>query len=142
LSILHSRFPIPGNLEVATMQKLEWSVGAFILMGFLCAIVLAFASTNSAEQLGGGGYELKARFANLGELKPRAPVKIAGVKVGEVTAVVLDPLRYDAVVTMRLSAAAGELPADSSAGIFTSGLLGERYVGISPGGDPEVLGPG
>lgn len=124
------------------MQKLEWSVGAFILMGMLCAIVLAFASTNSAEQLGGGGYELKARFANLGELKPRAPVKIAGVKVGEVTAVELDPVRYDAVVTLRLSAAAGELPADSSAGIFTSGLLGERYVGITPGGDPEVLAPG
>lgn len=124
------------------MQKLEWSVGAFILMGFGCALVLAFASTNSQDMLGGGGYELTARFGNLGELKPRAPVKIAGVKIGEVTRVELDPGSYDAVITMRLTAAAGELPADSSAGIFTSGLLGERYVGITPGGDPEALAAG
>jgi phospholipid/cholesterol/gamma-HCH transport system substrate-binding protein len=124
------------------MQKLEWSVGLFILMGLACALVLAFASTNSQDRLGGGGYALTARFANLGELKPRAPVKIAGVKVGEVTRVALDPSNFDAVVTMYLTAAAGELPADSSAGIFTSGLLGERYIGITPGGDPEPLAPG
>lgn len=124
------------------MQKLEWSVGLFILMGLACALVLAFASTNSADRLSGGGYELTARFANLGELKPRAPVKIAGVKVGEVTRVTLDQGNFDAVVTMYLTAAAGELPADSSAGIFTSGLLGERYIGITPGGDPEPLAPG
>ncbi len=124
------------------MQKLEWSVGAFIIMGLACALVLAFASTNSQDRLGGGGYELTARFGNLGELKPRAPVKIAGVKVGEVTRVELDQVNFDAVVTMHLTPAAGELPADSSAGIFTSGLLGERYVGITPGGDPEPLAPG
>ena len=92
--------------------------------------------------LGGGGYTLTARFTNLGELKNRAPVKIAGVKVGEVTDVSLDAERYDAVVTMRLTAAAGELPADSSAAIYTSGLLGERYIGITPGGDPEPLHAG
>lgn len=124
------------------MQKLEWSVGLFIIMGLACALVLAFASTNSRDRLGGAGYELTARFANLGELKPRAPVKIAGVKVGEVTRVELDPSNFDAVVTLYLTPAAGELPADSSAGIFTSGLLGERYIGITPGGDPEPLAPG
>lgn len=123
-------------------QKIEWSVGAFIVMGFACALVLAFASTNSQDRLGGGGYELRARFANLGELKVRAPVKIAGVKVGEVADVKLDAQAYEAVVTLRLTAAAGELPADSSAAIYTSGLLGERYIGITPGGDPEVLAPG
>ncbi|GIX36719.1 MAG: outer membrane lipid asymmetry maintenance protein MlaD [Lysobacteraceae bacterium] len=124
------------------MQRLEWSVGVFILMGLACALVLAFASTNSRDRLGGEGYELTARFSNLGELKPRAPVKIAGVKVGEVTRVELDPRSFEAVVTMYLTPAAGELPADSSAGIFTSGLLGERYIGITPGGDPEPLRPG
>ena len=123
-------------------NKVEWSVGAFIVMGFLCALVLAFASTNSQDRLSGGGYSITARFSNLGELKTRAPVKIAGVKVGEVTDVRLDPERFDAVVTMRLTAAAGELPADSSAAIYTSGLLGERYVGITPGGDIEMLQPG
>ena len=123
-------------------NKVEWSVGAFIVMGFVCALVLAFASTNSQDRLGGGGHTLTARFTNLGELKNRAPVKIAGVKVGEVTDVSLDAERYDAVVTMRLTAAAGELPADSSAAIYTSGLLGERYIGITPGGDPEPLHAG
>lgn len=124
------------------MNKLEWSVGAFIAMGFACALVLAFASTNSADRIGGGSYELTARFSNLGELKPRAPVKIAGVRVGEVAGVRLDPMSYDAVVTLRLSEAAGELPLDTSAAIYTSGLLGERYVGLTPGGDPEPLRDG
>jgi len=123
-------------------NKIEWSVGAFILMGFVCALVLAFASTNSQDRIGGGGYEVRARFANLGELKARAPVKIAGVRVGEVSRVELDPERYEAVVTMRLTDAAGALPADSSAAIYTSGLLGERYIGITPGGDPEPLKAG
>jgi phospholipid/cholesterol/gamma-HCH transport system substrate-binding protein len=122
--------------------KLELSVGAFILMGFACAMVLAFASTNSADRLGGDTYEVTARFANTGELKARAPVKIAGVRVGEVSELRLDPDKFEAVAKLRLSTAAGELPADSSAAIYTSGLLGERYVGLTPGGDPEPLRAG
>jgi phospholipid/cholesterol/gamma-HCH transport system substrate-binding protein len=122
--------------------KLELTVGAFIAMGLACVLVLAFASTNSADRLGGETYLVTARFANTGELKPRAPVKIAGVKVGEVAALVLDPAKFEAVATLRLSKAAGELPADSSAAIYTAGLLGERYIGLSPGGDPEPLADG
>lgn len=123
-------------------NKVEWSVGAFILMGFACALVLAFSSTNSQDRIGGDGYLLKARFSNLGELKTRAPVKIAGVKVGEVAEVELDAEKFEAVVTLRMTARAGELPADSSAAIYTSGLLGERYIGITPGGELDVLAPG
>ena len=123
-------------------HKTELSVGLFILMGFACALVLAFASTNSADRLGGDTYEVTARFANTGELKPRAPVKIAGVKVGEVSKLVLDAQKYEAVATLRLTRAAGDLPADTSAAIYTSGLLGERYIGLAPGGDPEILGDG
>ncbi|MFA5683934.1 MAG: outer membrane lipid asymmetry maintenance protein MlaD [Lysobacteraceae bacterium] len=124
--------------------KLELTVGAFIVMGFACALVLAFASTNSADRLGfgGGTYEVVARFSNTGELKPRAPVKIAGVKVGEVSELTLDPDRFEAVAKLRISHEAGELPADTSAGIFTSGLLGERYIGLMPGGDPQALADG
>ena len=122
--------------------KLELTVGAFILMGLACALVLAFASTNSADRLGGGTYQVTARFANTGELKARAPVKIAGVKVGEVSSLTLDPARFEAIATLRLSLAAGELPADTSAAIYTAGLLGERYVGLTPGGDPEPLADG
>src|SRR5690349_23389173 len=122
-------------------SRLELGVGAFIAMGFACALALAFASTDMQGRLEGGTYSVTARFANTGELKPRAPVKIAGVKVGEVEKIVLDPKSYDAIATLRLSNSA-ELPGDSSAAIYTSGLLGERYVGITPGGDPELLADG
>jgi phospholipid/cholesterol/gamma-HCH transport system substrate-binding protein len=122
--------------------RLEIGVGAFIALGFACALALAFASTDARGRLGGTSYLVKARFTNLGELKVRSPVKIAGVKVGEVAEIALDPKRYDAIVTLRLSRAAGELPSDSSAAIYTAGLLGERYVAITPGGDPEVIRDG
>jgi len=113
--------------------KLELTVGAFILMGFACAMVLAFASTNSADRLGGNTYQVIARFANTGELKARAPVKISGVKVGEVSTLVLDPERFEAVATLRIIERAGALPLDTSAGI---------YVGLTPGGDLETLTDG
>lgn len=122
--------------------KLELTVGAFIALGLACVLVLAFASTNSADRLGGETYRVTARFANTGELKARAPVKIAGVKVGEVAELRLDPDKFEAIATLRLSRAAGALPADTSAAIYTAGLLGERYVGLSPGGDPEALADG
>ncbi len=123
-------------------SRLEIGVGAFIAMGFACALALAFASTDVQGRLEGGTYSVTARFANTGELKPRAPVKIAGVKVGEVENIVLDATTYDAVATLRISRAAGDLPSDSSAAIYTSGLLGERYVGITPGGAPDALADG
>ena len=126
---------------MSASHKTEWSVGAFILMGFACALVLAFASTNSQDRLGGETYGVKARFSNTGELKLGAPVKIAGVKVGEVADVKLDPQTFDALVELRL-AGGTEIPADTSAAIYTSGLLGERYVGLAPGGDPRPLGDG
>ena len=121
--------------------KTEWSVGAFILMGFACALALAFASTNSGERMGGDSYRVTARFTNAGDLKARAPVKIAGVKVGEIESIVLDPASFDAVATLRLAKSV-ELPMDTGASIFTSGLLGERYVGLDPGGDPDILKDG
>lgn len=126
---------------MSASHKTEWSVGAFILMGFAVALVLAFASTNSGDRLGGKTYGVKARFANTGELKIGAPVKIAGVKVGEVANVTLDPQTFDALVDLRM-AGGTEVPADSSAAIYTSGLLGERYVGLAPGGDPTPLADG
>jgi phospholipid/cholesterol/gamma-HCH transport system substrate-binding protein len=123
-------------------HKIEWSVGAFILMGFACAVALAFASTSLQDRWLGEHYTLSARFSNTGELKVRAPVKTAGVKIGEVAGITLDPQTYEAVATLRIRRDAGELPADSSAAIYTSGLLGERYVGITPGGDPMPLADG
>lgn len=121
--------------------KTEWSVGGFILMGFACALALAFASTNSGDRLGGASYRVTANFTNAGDLKARAPVKIAGVKVGEIESIALDE-NFDARVELRLTRSVGDIPADTSAAIYTSGLLGERYIGLMPGGDPDPLKDG
>lgn len=122
--------------------KLEFTVGAFILMGFACALALAFASTNSADRLAGDSYLVSARFTNVGELRSHAPVKIAGVRIGEVESIALDPTTFESIVRFRLSRVAGELPADTSAGIYTAGLLGDRYLGLSPGGELDALDDG
>ncbi len=122
--------------------RLEFAVGAFLLLALASLLVLAIASTNKRFGIGGGSYELKARFTNLGQLRKQAPVKIGGVVVGQVADIQLDPVKFDSIVTLSLDSKFKDLPADTSAGIFTSGLLGENYVGLSPGGDPEVLKPG
>jgi len=122
--------------------RLEFAVGAFLLLALASLLVLAFASTNQRFGFGGGSYELTARFSNLGQLRAQAPVKVGGVVVGQVSAIELDPVRFDSIVTLAINEQYRDLPADTSAGIFTSGLLGENYIGLSPGGDPEALQPG
>lgn len=122
--------------------RLEFAVGAFLLLALASLLVLAFASTNQKFGFGGGTYELTARFSNLGQLRPQAPVKIGGVVIGQVSGIALDPVKFDSIVTLSIDSKFKDLPADTSAGIFTSGLLGENYIGLSPGGDPEVLKPG
>jgi len=122
--------------------RLEFAVGAFLLLALASLLVLAFASTNKKFGFGSSSYELTARFSNLGQLRAQAPVKIGGVVIGQVAAIQLDPVRFDSIVTLSINNQYKDLPADTSAGIFTSGLLGENYIGLSPGGDPEVLQPG
>lgn len=122
--------------------RLEFAVGAFLLLALASLLVLAVASTNQRWSFGGDRYELTARFTQLGQLRAQAPVKIGGVVVGQVKGIALDPQRFDAVVTLDMDGAYRDLPADTSAGIYTSGLLGENYIGLAPGGDPEVLAPG
>ena len=122
--------------------RLEFAVGAFLVLALASLLVLAMASTNKKFGFGSSNYELTAHFTNLGQLRPQAPVKIGGVVVGQVSAITLDPTTFESVVTLSINNQFNELPADTSAGIFTSGLLGENYIGLSPGGDPEVLKPG
>ncbi|MFT4255434.1 MAG: outer membrane lipid asymmetry maintenance protein MlaD [Pseudoxanthomonas sp.] len=122
--------------------RLEFAVGTFLLLGLASLLVLALASTNRNFGFGSHDYELKARFTNLGQLRVNAPVKIGGVAVGQVSAIALDPQKFDSILTLRIDGQYKDLPADTAAGIFTSGLLGENYVGLSPGGDPDVLKPG
>ena len=122
--------------------RLEFAVGAFLVLALASLLVLAIASTNKKFGFGSSSYELTARFSNLGQLRPQAPVKIGGVVIGQVSAIELNPTTFESVVTLSINNQFNELPADTSAGIFTSGLLGENYIGLSPGGDPEVLKPG
>ncbi|MBD9370365.1 outer membrane lipid asymmetry maintenance protein MlaD [Xanthomonas sp. XNM01] len=122
--------------------RLELAVGAFLVLALASLLVLAFASTNRQFGLGGGSYALTARFTNLGQLRLQAPVKIGGVVVGRVEKVELDPVRFDSIVTLAIDDRYVDLPGDTSAGIFTSGLLGESYIGLQPGGDPEPLKDG
>ncbi len=121
--------------------RLEFSVGAFLLLALASLLVLAVASTN--QRFGGGGdYMLTARFSQIGQLRRQAPVKVGGVTIGQVADIQLDPVKYDSIVTLALDGKFKDLPADTSAGIFTSGLLGESYIGLQPGGDPDVLKSG
>ncbi len=122
--------------------RLEFSVGAFLLLALASLLVLAVASTNQRFGIGGGDYVLKARFSQIGQLRPQAPVKVGGVTIGQVADIQLDPVKYDSIVTLSLDGKFKDLPADTLAGIFTSGLLGESYIGLQPGGDPDVLKSG
>jgi len=122
--------------------RIEFAVGAFLLLALASLLVLAFASTNGKWGFGGDHYEITARFSNLGPLRPNAPVKVGGVAIGQVSDIQLDPVKLDSVVTLAIDKRYSELPADTSAAILTSGLLGESYVGLQPGGDPEPLKAG
>ena len=122
--------------------RLEFAVGAFLLLALASVLVLALASTNRQWGFARDSYELKARFTSIGALRPNAPIKIAGVAVGKVADIQVDPVKYDSVVTLAMDSKFKDLPADTSAGIVTNGLLGESYIGLSPGGDPENLKPG
>jgi phospholipid/cholesterol/gamma-HCH transport system substrate-binding protein len=117
--------------------------GLFILLGFAALAYLATQTTSVANGMtGGNSYTLKARFQNIGQLKARAPVKIAGVRIGDVQSIQLEPQRMDALVTMSIDKQYNDIPDDSSAAIFTSGLLGDQYVGLEPGGSPTFLKDG
>ncbi len=122
--------------------RLEFAVGAFLLLALASLLVLAVASTNGRFGFGGDTYELKARFTNLGQLRPMAPVKIGGVSIGKVSEISLDPKKLDAVVVLSIDSRYKDLSVDTSASILTGGLLGESYVGLQPGGDPQSLKPG
>ncbi len=115
-------------------RAVELGAGMFVLLGF-AAIFFLTTQTTDVEAFGNNdGYELVARFDNVGSLKVRSPVSIAGVAIGRVTAIDFDPNTLEAVVTMRVDARYDQIPDDSDASIRTQGLLGGQYIGLEPGG--------
>ncbi len=116
--------------------------GLFILLGFAALAYLATQTTSIANTRQGDSYTVKARFLNVGQLKERAPVKIAGVRIGSVESITLEPQRLDALVVLSINKQFDQIPDDSSAAVFTSGLLGDQYIAIRPGGSPTMLRDG
>ena len=121
------------------LRTLEILVGAFMAAGFLALFFLAMEVSNLSADVGGDGYRLQARFENVGSLKVRAPVTIAGVRVGRVEAIDFDQKRFEALVTLRIDPRYRKIPEDTIASIFTAGLLGEQYISLSPGGSEVNL---
>ena len=123
-------------------RLMEISVGVFVALGLASLLMLSMKVANLAELSTPPGYEVRAYFDNIGGLKVRSPVKMSGVVVGRVTAIGFDSTRYKAVVTLRLEQAYDRIPTDSTANIYTAGLLGEQYVGLEPGGEDSNLKAG
>lgn len=117
-------------------------VGLFVLLGFAALVFLAMRAGNMSSAVGlGPTYEASAEFDNIGGLKPRAAVRSAGVVVGRVASIRFDDESYRAEVVLALDNRY-KFPKDSSLKILTSGLLGEQYIGLEPGGDTEMLAGG
>lgn len=121
------------------MRMLEIAVGAFMVAGLVALFFLAMHVSNLSQLAGGDGYRITAYFDNVGSLKVRAPVSMSGVRVGRVESIAYDQQRFKAVVTMLIEDAFNEIPTDTFANIFTAGLLGEKYIGLDPGGSLEFL---
>lgn len=121
-------------------RTLETLVGLFVAAGLAALTMLAFRVANLTAQDLGDGYQVKARFDNIGGLKAQAPVTVSGVRVGRVAQIYIGD-DYQAVVVMTVSGKY-RLPKDTAASVLTSGLLGEQYVGLDPGGSPDYLQDG
>lgn len=122
------------------IKALETIVGLFMLAGIVALVVLALqVSGLSTTYMGDHGYTITANFDNIGDLKVRAPVTISGVRVGQVTGIKLDKTTFKAVVSMQINPNQDAIPSDTSASIFTQGLLGSNYISLTPGFDTAFL---
>ena len=121
------------------IRALEISVGALILAGMLAMVALAINVSGLNLSQKSGGYSVYARFDNIGGLTERAKVSMSGVQIGQVTAIRIDRKRLMAEVEMQIFDDVDYLSIDSSAQILTAGLVGEKYIGITPGCEDDLL---
>ncbi len=124
-----------------TRKELDLWVGIFAVIGIGAMLFLSLKVANLASFSTADTYQIQAKFENIGSLKVRAPVKSAGVVVGRVSEIHFDNESFEAVVTLNIDGRF-KFPKDSSAKIMTAGLLGEQYIGLSPGGDSANLKSG
>ncbi len=121
-------------------SNLELFVGFFVLLG-IAAIVYLTIKLGSGSLIGGDTVEIEARFANAGGLNSGSSVMLAGVTIGRVDGIVIDPVDYSAIATLRVESEI-QLPTDTMASIKTTGLIGDKYVALAPGADETYLEPG
>ena len=114
-------------------------VGLFVAAGIAGLFFLAMQVSNLSSFTEQAGYTITARFENSGGLKVKSPVSAAGVKIGQVSDISFDPKTYESVVKMRINSKYNSIPDDTTASIFTAGLLGEQYVSLEPGGSSDYL---
>lgn len=117
-------------------------VGVFVAIGIASLFMLAMKVSNISSLAETSGYNIKMTFSNIGGLKVHSPVTMAGVVVGRVTDITFNSQNYEAVVTAKIDYKYNKLPEDTSASIFTSGLLGEQYIGLEAGGSDTYLKAG
>ena len=115
-----------------SQRLVESLVGLFLLLAITSLCVLAFKVSGLTSLFPEDSYQVTATFDDIGGLKVRSPVKIGGVQIGEVTQIGLDPVTFKAIVQLRLLKKFNNIPDDSSAGIYTAGLLGDNYIAITP----------
>lgn len=120
-------------------KRTELLVGSFIVLGLAAFVYLAVQVSGLGFSSQKDTYQVVARFDDIAGLSNRAKVSIAGVTVGDVESITFDKELYMALVTMNIRADVDNIPTDSSVAILTSGLLGEKYLGITIGADDDVL---
>ncbi|MDH5632008.1 MAG: outer membrane lipid asymmetry maintenance protein MlaD [Gammaproteobacteria bacterium] len=120
---------------------MEFWVGIFVIAGIVALTMLAMKVGNLSSVDVGESYKVTAKFDNIGQLKVKAPITMAGVRVGRVSRIHMDQ-NFFAVVTMDIEKRFSNIPSDTGASILTAGLLGEQYIALEPGGDPTPLQEG
>lgn len=123
-------------------KLINFSVGLFMVAGALSMLALAFHVSGLKRLSPREYYHVSASFDNIGSLKPRSPVRIAGVKIGQVDEIILDSTEFRAKVIMSINKHDDNLPVDTSAKILTEGLLGSNYISLTPGFEDELLKEG
>ena len=120
-------------------KKVEIMVGLFFAAGLMALFMLAMKVSNLNIYSNDDGYEITAHFDDISGLKVKSPVTMSGVLIGRVSEIKFDAKLLEAVVKIRIESQYNTLPKDTSASIYTAGLLGEKYIGLEPGGDEENL---
>lgn len=124
-------------------RTLEIGVGAFVAAGLAALFMLAMQVSNlSSFTVDENAYTVNARFENIGGLKVRSAVTMAGVQIGRVVGIEVDQNSYEAVVRLAIQRKYNRVPEDTTASILTAGLLGEQYVGLEAGGSERYLKDG